>query len=160
MFHNASWLVKTIFPKSGNFIVNEEYFVCILVSHISYAAASVQCVLTFYSISFALKDSGCMKISRVWKVWGPQQTKMLCVQNILDLQYNLWLSVFLSVCQSFSLSVCPFLCFSLSLKLCFSLSLSLSPLFVRVCVCVCVCHNEKKCRTNGKHIKRYQRYFD
>ena len=28
-----------------------------------------------------------------------------------------------------------------------------------VCVCVCVCHNEKKCQTNGKHDKRYRRYF-
>ena len=25
--------------------------------------------------------------------------------------------------------------------------------------CVCVCHNERKCQTNGKHDKRYRRYF-
>ena len=25
--------------------------------------------------------------------------------------------------------------------------------------CTLVCHNEKKCQTNGKHDKRYQRYF-
>ena len=24
---------------------------------------------------------------------------------------------------------------------------------------VCVCHNERKCQTNGKHDKRYRRYF-
>ena len=27
------------------------------------------------------------------------------------------------------------------------------------CACVCMCHNEKKCRTNGKHDKRHRRYF-
>ena len=26
-------------------------------------------------------------------------------------------------------------------------------------LCVCVCHNEKKCQTNGKRDKRYQRYL-
>ena len=30
---------------------------------------------------------------------------------------------------------------------------------VRACMCVCVFHNEDKCQTNGKHDKRYRRYF-
>ena len=31
--------------------------------------------------------SGCTKISCVWKVGGPKDTKIECVQNILDFQY-------------------------------------------------------------------------
>ena len=31
---------------------------------------------------------------------------------------------------------------------------------VQTCVCACVCVTmERKCQTNGKHDKRYQRYF-
>ena len=39
------------------------------------------------------------------------------------------------------------------------LSINFLGLYPTVVQCMCACHNEKKCQTNGKHDKRYRRYF-
>ena len=63
--------------------VNPEYFVCFLFSYISYAAAFVRNFHAYEcdaATSFALKISGCSKISCVRKVGGPQHMKIWCAE--------------------------------------------------------------------------------
>ena len=72
--------------------VNLEYFVCMLFSYISYAAASVRKKNAYekkrYKASQRIRSGQRLYENFMrTKGWRAQDTKIECVRNILDLQY-------------------------------------------------------------------------